>query len=161
MTNDDSEQQVGVPAGPEPHNARALVLIAESDPQRRTLYTDVLREAGYEVVNVRNAATALSEAALLAPDLIIAQLSEPTTDGFDLCRKLRLDADSRHTPLLILTRFDDPYTREQIVRAGATAILIEPMRRALLLRQVQRLLARAKAHGPARAGVRRQSETQR
>jgi CheY-like chemotaxis protein len=159
MTNDDSEQEPStVPGEQEPRTARALILIAESDPQRRTLYTDILREAGYEVVNVRNAAMALTEAAQLAPDLIIAQLSEPTTDGFELCRKLRLDADTRHTPLLVLTRFDDPYTREQIVRAGATAILIEPMRRALLLRQVHRLLARARAHGPVGVSARRAAE---
>jgi two-component system cell cycle response regulator len=149
MTYDDFEQEPSSsPAGHEPRTARALVLIAEPDPQRRTLYTQVLQEAGYEVVSVRNTATALTEAAQLAPDLIIAQLSEPTADGFGLCRKLRAEADTRHTPVLVLTRFDDPYTREQIVRAGATAILIEPMRRTLLLRQIRRLLARTKAHSP-------------
>jgi CheY-like chemotaxis protein len=152
MTNDDSEREpTTLPAVDEPRTARALVLMAEPDPQRRTLYTDVLQEAGYEVVSVRNSASMLIEAAHLAPDLIIAQLTEPTADGFGLCRKLRAEADTRHTPLLVLTRFDDPYTREQIVRAGATAILIEPMRRALLLRQVQRLLARTKAHSPISA----------
>lgn len=137
--------------------ARALVLMSEADPQRRTLYTDVLEQAGYEVVNVRNALTALAEAGQLLPDLIIAQLAEPRADGFDLCKKLRAEPDTRHTPVLVLTRFDDPYTREQIVRAGATAILVEPMRRALLLRQVRRLLARTKAHGHGSANSGRRS----
>jgi two-component system cell cycle response regulator len=99
--------------------------------------------------------------AQLAPDLIIAQLSEPTVDGFALCRKLRAEADTRHTPVLVLTRFDDPYTREQIVRAGATAILIEPMRRALLLRQVRRLLARTRAHAPLSVVASREAEVRR
>jgi two-component system cell cycle response regulator len=149
MTYDDSEQErSSLPDAHEPRTALALVLMAEPDPQRRMLYTQVLQEAGYEVVNVRSAATLLTEAAQLSPDLIIAQLSEPTVDGFALCRKLRAEADTRHTPVLVLTRFDDPYTREQIVRAGATAILIEPMRRALLVRQVRRLLARTRAHAP-------------
>jgi CheY-like chemotaxis protein len=162
MTNDDCEQEPsGSPDGHEPRTASALVLMAEPDPQRRTLYTQVLQEAGYEVVSVRSAATALADAAQLAPDLIIAQLSEPTVDGFALCRKLRAEADTRHIPVLVLTRYDDPYTREQIVRAGATAILIEPMRRALLLRQVRRLLARTRAHAPMGANSAREAEVRR
>jgi CheY-like chemotaxis protein len=162
MTYDDSEdERTGLPDGHGPRTASALVLMAEPDPQRRTLYTQVLQEAGYEVVNVRSTALLLGEAAQLAPDLIIAQLCEPTVDGFTLCRKLRAEADTRHTPVLVLTRFDDPYTREQIVRAGATAILIEPMRRALLLRQVRRLLARTRAHAPINANVSREAEVRR
>ena len=161
MTYDDSEREASVPGGHEPRTAHALVLMAEPDPQRRTLYTQVLQEAGYEVVSVRSIATALTEAAQLAPDLIIAQLAEPTVDGFALCRKLRAEADTRHTPVLVLTRFDDPYTREQIVRAGATAILIEPMRRALLLRQIRRLLARTRAHTPISASLAREAEVRR
>ena len=159
MTYDDSEQErSSLPDDQEPRTALALVLMAEPDPQRRTLYTQVLQDAGYEVVSVRSAATMLTEAAQLSPDLIIAQLSEPTVDGFALCRKLRAEADTRHTPVLVLTRFDDPYTREQIVRAGATAILIEPMRRALLVRQVRRLLARTRAHAPLTVGTSRETE---
>jgi len=162
MTYDASEEEPSaLPAGHEPRTASALVLMAEPDPQRRTLYTQVLQEAGYEVVSVRSATLVLAEAAQLAPDLIIAQLCEPTVDGFTLCRKLRAEADTRHTPILVLTRFDDPYTREQIVRAGATAILIEPMRRALLLRQVRRLLARTRAHAPISASVSRETEARR
>jgi twitching motility two-component system response regulator PilH len=162
MIYDDSEpQRSSLPDGHEPRVASALVLMAEPDPQRRALYTQVLQEAGYEVVSVRSAATAMTEAAQLAPDLIIAQLSEPTADGFALCRKLRAEADTRHTPVLVLTRFDDPYTREQIVRAGATAILIEPMRRALLVRQVRRLLARTRAHAPLSVGASPDSEVRR
>jgi DNA-binding response OmpR family regulator len=83
-----------------------------------------------------------AEAGRILPALIIARVNDSITDGFMLCRGLRSVAETRDTPLLILMRLDDMYTREQIVRAGATAILIEPLRRTLLLRQVRRLLAR-------------------
>ena len=63
MRYDDSEQEAStVLAGHEPRTAHALVLMAEPDPQRRTLYTQVLQEAGYEVVSVRTMASALTEA---------------------------------------------------------------------------------------------------
>ncbi len=122
-----------------PHQA-TLAMIAEGDPQRRTLYEVVLREAGYDVVEVTDARA--MAAAHLTPALIIVQLVNPNLAGFGLFSELRTRADTRDTPVIVLTRFDDVYTREQIVRSGATAILVEPLRPALLLRQVRRLLAR-------------------
>ena len=83
--------------------------------------------------------------------------SELLTSKFPLCERLV----ERSYGVLVLTRFDDPYTREQIVRAGATAILIEPMRRALLLRQIRRLLARTRAHAPISASLSREAEVRR
>ena len=87
-----------------------------------------------------------AELAAARPELIIAHLSEPVADGMALCRKLRKERETRDLPVIIVTRFDDPHTREQIVRSGASGILTERPGRALLLRQVRRLMARAKAH---------------
>ena len=121
---------VGVPAAPYLDLfSRQVVGWSLREDMTRDIVIDALRMACATLsldlpdpAAVQQAATLLTEAAQLAPDLIIAQLSEPTVDGFALCRKLRAEADTRHTPVLVLTRFDDPYTREQIVRAGATAI---------------------------------------
>jgi CheY-like chemotaxis protein len=120
----------------------ALVLVAEPDAERRRVFTDALQQAGYTVQSIAEPLEVAAEAGRIMPALIIARMSDATTDGFTICRALRSSPETRDTPLLILMRLDDMYTREQIVRAGATAILIEPLRRTLLLRQVRRLLAR-------------------
>jgi putative two-component system response regulator len=85
------------------------------------------------------------------PALIIARVADPITEGFSVCRALRAAPETRDIPLLILTRLDDVYTREHILRAGATAILVEPLRRTLFLRQVRRLLARGARTGQSRS----------
>src|SRR5579872_7112139 len=74
--------------------------------------------------------------------LIILQLADRGVPDLSLVRELRTHADTRGMPLITLTRFDDAYTREQIVRAGGSAILIDPVKAPLLLRQLRRLLAR-------------------
>jgi DNA-binding response OmpR family regulator len=121
---------------------RTLVLLAEPDAERRTTFTHALQQAGYAVRSVEDPSQVAAEAGRVLPALIIARVADPIGDGFSVCRALRGVPETRDIPLLILTRLDDMYTREQIVRAGATAILIEPLRRTLLLRQVRRLLAR-------------------
>jgi CheY-like chemotaxis protein len=141
MSQHEREEIDSIDEGPCP-DARPLVLVAEPDSVCRTTFAEVLQSAGYGVATIPDPSRTVDEAARLMPALIIARVTDPATDGFSLCRDLRASAGTRATPLLVLTRLDDPYTREQIVRAGATAILTEPLRRTLLLRQVRRQLAR-------------------
>jgi CheY-like chemotaxis protein len=120
-----------------------LLVIADPEAERRAHHAELLRQAHYDVLALDSAADAIVRAAESVPALIILQLVNPTADGFADCRLVRTTADTRHTPVLVLTRFDDPYTRDQLVRSGATAILAEPLEQTLLLRQVRRLLAHA------------------
>jgi DNA-binding response OmpR family regulator len=126
----------------------SVVLIADPDMQRRAFYTTALGDAGYDVNCMTSAVSVFEAAVQHAPAVVIIQLVEPILQTLDIVRKFRTDAVTSHIPVIVLTRLDDSFTREQIVRAGATAILIEPLKRALLVRHVQRLLARAGARRP-------------
>jgi two-component system phosphate regulon response regulator PhoB len=129
---------------------RPLVLIAEPDEEHRMALSVALEQAGYTVTTIADPSSTPAEACRVLPTLIIVRLANPLAEGHGLCRDLRSDPETRDIPLLVLTRVDDLYTREQIVRAGATAILIEPLRRTLLLRQIRRLLARGARNNPSR-----------
>ena len=137
LPNDIEAENDAVRANPQ-------VLIADPDVERRLAYTVILEDAGYRVMGIADMASALAETAISQPDLIIVQLVEPPTEGLDLCRQVRSGADTRDTPVIVLTRQDDAYIREQVVRSGGTAILTEPLKRTLLLRQVRRLLSRSR-----------------
>lgn len=121
--------------------ARATVLlVADSETAHGAACAAALQEAGYDVVDV-----AYTDSAAPSPSLIIVQLLDQSHDGLSLCRKLRTDLATRDVPVIVVTKVDDAHTREQIVRSGATSILVEPVRRTLLLRQVRRLLVRARS----------------
>ena len=125
-----------------------LVLIAESTRDFRERYQTLLEEAGYAVAVVPYAEAAIASLTM-RPSLIILQLSDPTRTGLGMVREIRTQAETRSTPLITMVPFDDAHTREQIVRAGASAIMIDPVKRPTLLRQIRRLLARAVASGAA------------
>ncbi len=136
---DEQEQRVYRPSASIDY-ARVL-LIVEAEERPRNLHQSVLEQAGYEVI-VAPYEEAGAASRTSGPALIILQLVDPAVSGLSLVRELRTQADTRGTPVIALTRFDDAYTREQIVRAGATAILIEPVKPPMLLRQLRRLLSR-------------------
>jgi len=150
MSQPDTDQTDSIEPGASAA-ARPLVLIAEPDAECLNAFAQTLLGAGYAVASIPDPARTVDEATRLMPALIIARVTDPVIDGFSLCRELRASPDTRDTPLLVLTRLDDPYAREQIVRAGATAILTEPLRRTLLLRQVRRQLARGARTGHSRS----------
>jgi DNA-binding response OmpR family regulator len=121
-----------------------VVLVTEPDEQRRLLYTTTLRDAGYDAIGAADARTALTEAADRSPSIIIVQIAGATAENLSICRRLRTQAGHQRVPILVLTRYDDAYTRDQIIGAGATAVMVEPLKhQTLLVRQVRRLLLTA------------------
>jgi two-component system, OmpR family, phosphate regulon response regulator PhoB len=141
MLHHDAEHDGSIALVDASAKPRPLVLVAEPDSERRATFAEVLQAAGYAVASIADPSQAAAETARIMPALIIVRMGD-AADGFSLFRELRGVPDTRDIPVLVLMQFDDQFIREQIVRAGATAILIEPLRRTLLLRQVRRLLAR-------------------
>jgi two-component system chemotaxis response regulator CheY len=136
---DDPEQRIDNPSPP--LDCAQLLLIVEAQERPRNPYHTVLQQAGYDVIVVPyGEAGAVSRKT--GPAVIILHLAESAVSGLGLVREIRTQADTRGTPVIALMRFDDAHTREQVVRAGATAILIEPVKPPMLLRQLRRLLAR-------------------
>ncbi len=131
--------------GPQPLEPDRVLLV-DADVERRVRWGRILEDASYNVVGVADSTQALVEVETAQTAMIIAHIADPARDDFDLCRTLRRKPDTRAIPVIVVTSFGDPFTREQIVRAGGSGILVEPFNRSLLVRQVRRLIARAKTH---------------
>jgi two-component system phosphate regulon response regulator PhoB len=122
--------------------AAVVVLTDRPATSNQTWSDDLLRQAGYDVIVAEDAEAGLAAAAEGQAMLIVLRSAGNTLDACNVCRVIRTHPVTRAIPLLVVTRVDDPYTRDQFVRAGATAILMEPPRATLLLRQVRRLMGR-------------------
>jgi len=118
----------------------ALILVADADSDRRDHYTSLLRDGGFDVAAAGDEATALAAADQAPSAIVISHVAPASAADLGLCRQFRAIASTRDVPVIVLTVFDDEHTREQIVRAGATAIMIEPLKQGLLLRRVRRLI---------------------
>ena len=126
-----------------------VVLFGETSKGTSERYQPLLEAAGYEVAMVafEDAAAASQN---LRPSLIILQFDDPARTGLGMVRSLRTQAETRATPIVALIGCDNSHTREQIVRAGASAILIDPVKGPALRRHLRRLMTRAIASGTAR-----------
>lgn len=122
----------------------AKILVVEDNPQNRKLATVILEDRGYEVVGVADSESAEAALAEGPPDLILMDLGLPGMDGYALTRKLRTRPGTTAVPIVAVSSFAMPGDREKALAAGCTSYLTKPIRRAVLVEEVEAQLARVR-----------------
>lgn len=74
------------------------------------------------------------------PDLIVTDVMTPRMNGFELCRKVKNDADISHIPVILLTAYDDMQNMHVGYKMGADAFLSKPFEMDTLLAVMGNLL---------------------
>lgn len=118
-------------------NGRATILVVDRDPHVRELESYFLDGAGYAVAFAQDGPGALEQARTLAPDIIITEILVPGLDGLALCRRVKADAQTRDTAVLI---FSILAAAGRAREAGADAFLLKPLAEHALLDTVRKLL---------------------
>ena len=106
---------------------QALILIVEDNELNLELVRDLLQHHGYETVEARNAADALTLAAERRPDLILMDIQLPDVDGVRALDRLRADARTASIGVVALTAFAMDDDRQRLLRAGFDAYLEKPI----------------------------------
>ena len=117
------------------------VLLVENDPEVSDLIArQVLISEGYDVDVVADSSSAIKQAVVNPPDLIIADLSLPTLSAKDLL--VALTSQGIHTPVLVVAGKGQEQAIIQAFRLGAADYLLWPARDAEVLSAVERVLGR-------------------
>lgn len=119
----------------------ARILVVDDQPANIQILGAVLGAQGHEIIPAADGVTALKRTAVRPPDLILLDLLMPVMDGFEVCRQLKADPNSRDIPIIFLSAADD---KELIVRAldaGGVDYITKPFSHAELLCRVRTQLA--------------------
>src|SRR5215207_5267446 len=117
------------------------ILLVENDPEISDLIArQVLTSVGYDVDVVADSTSAIKQALLTPPDLIIADLNLPGLSAKDLL--VALAAQGVNTPLLVIASKGQEQDIIQAFRLGAADYLMWPARDAEVLSVVERVLNR-------------------
>src|SRR5262245_29451983 len=111
--------------------------------------SDILREAGYRVVEARTGADALRLLAQQRPQMVLLSVDLPDQSGLEVCRQIK----TRTTPcstgvveplvLLVSATFVGCEKRRGSLEEAAAGSLLEPVRPEFLLANIRTLLRRA------------------
>lgn len=117
------------------------ILLVENDPDISDLIArQVLTSVGYYVDVVPDSGSAIKQALLTPPDLIIADLNLPGLSAKDML--VALSSQGVNTPLLVIASKGQEQDIIQAFRLGAADYLLWPARDAEVLSAVERVLSR-------------------
>ena len=83
-----------------------LVLVADDDQNIRTLLSDTLADAGYDVIEAEDGPGALERAVYEHPDLILLDVWIPGMDGLEVLRRLKDTPGMEAIPVVLVTAMD-------------------------------------------------------
>jgi CheY-like chemotaxis protein len=96
-----------------------LVLIVEDDAIMREAIRDILKLAGYGVIEADSGKAALQAIESMRPDLIISDIMMPGMDGYDFYRRVQADGRWKDVPFVFLTA---RYQKADIKRGQALGV---------------------------------------
>lgn len=117
--------------------SQAKVLVVDDEAKNVKLLEALLLPRGYEIVQASNGAEALQKVHEEQPDLILLDVMMPVMDGFEACKILKDNADTRLIPVIIMTALGQVEDRIKGIEAGADDFLTKPVHRDELLARIR------------------------
>ena len=103
----------------------------------------LLQDAGFEVKGAGDGMDAIRVMETFKPHLICTDMEMPNMNGLELAQHLRLEEDTRHLPIIMITSRSMEKHRTQALNAGVDVYLTKPYTEAELLQHVQRIMKAA------------------
>jgi two-component system sensor histidine kinase/response regulator len=120
-------------------NRKSKVLVVDDIQSNIEFVTEVLELENLEILSAKNGQRALQLCKESSPDLILLDISMPGIDGYEVCRILKEDIQTREIPIIFLTA---RVQKDDIIRGfefGAVDYIIKPF-------NFNELISRVKTH---------------
>jgi adenylate cyclase len=111
------------------------ILIIDDTPENLRLLSSALIQQGYEVRNAINGPLALSRAQAIKPDLILLDVMMPGMDGYEVCRRLKENPQTRDIPIIFISALDAVIDKVTAFSVGGVDYIMKPF-------QIEEVLAR-------------------
>ena len=119
---------------------KAAILIADDDELNRELLSEILMEERYSVVCAEDGDQALDAIQRNLVDLALLDVMMPGKTGYDVCRAVKSQPETRFIPIVLVTGLSRVDERIQGITCGADDFLSKPVNRQELLARTRSLL---------------------
>lgn len=124
------------------------VLVADDNLTMQRVASEILSQAGLDVVTVANGVAAIKKLPALKPLVVLADADMPGKDGYEVCDFVKNQPELSYVRVLLAVSDMDPYDQERGVRAQVDGIIKKPFDREQLVSTVARWLAQAETLSP-------------
>ncbi len=122
----------------------ARVFLIEDDEATRTVLTKLLTNEGLQVHSTGTGKDALSSAVTFRPDVILLDYHLPDTDGFEICKSLKLNRTLSSVPIIMVTGRGADTDTVTALELGVDDYVTKPFSSAVLLARLRAALRRVR-----------------
>src|SRR6056297_411249 len=130
-----------------------LVLVVEDEPAQREVLAYNVEAEGFQVLTAEAGDIALAMVRETPPDVIVLDWMLPNVSGIEVCRQLKMGADTARIPIIMLSARSEEVDKVRGLETGADDYITKPYSVAELLARVRTQLRRTR---PAAVGERLQ-----
>mgnify|MGYP001197203477 FL=1 len=116
------------------------VMIVDDDADVLEYLAFLLKRHGLAVLKAQDAESALHLVQSLKPDLFLLDVWMPGVNGFELCRQLRANPHTAHTPVIVFSALSTARAQREALAAGADLFLSKSELPTTLIQAIQTLL---------------------
>ena len=120
----------------------AKILVVDDVPANLDLLVQALETAGYNISVAPGGEVALRVVRNDRPDLILLDVVMPEMDGYEVCRRLKAEAETRIVPVIFLTARGETEEVVEGFRAGGVDYIVKPFQQEEVLARIEMHLER-------------------
>ena len=110
------------------------VLVVEDSKSTRKMMSKLLSERGFKVATAIDGVEALKKLPNVSPDIVVMDIVMPNMNGYELCRKIKSNPQTKDVPVVICSAKSEDFDRYWGIKQGADAYIAKPFAPCYLLR---------------------------
>ncbi len=148
--------------------AKDTLLVIDDIPEHVTFLVEFLTKAGFQVLMAQDGEQGIQKAEEAHPDLILLDVLMLGMDGFEVCRRLKSQENTKDIPVIFMTALAEIVNIVKGFELGAADYITKPFQSVealarikthLTLRKQQQQLAKQNQQLQQEIAVRKQAET--
>jgi len=116
------------------------ILLVEDEADLIEVLKMRLESSGYEFISAMDGSQGIKKALEEKPDLILLDVIMPNMDGFEVCKRLKADSQTKNIPIILLTAAGLKDIEDKARACGADLSARKPYDSADLLVKIKALL---------------------
>ncbi len=102
------------------------ILVIDDEPSVRATLAALLESPNYRLEMAEDGIKGFELAKQIKPDVILLDVMMPNMNGYDVCKRIRLDEEIKEVPIIMITALDDRDAKLNGLISGADDFLSKP-----------------------------------
>ncbi len=103
------------------------ILIVDDRPNNLRFLSNILTKEGYKVQRAISGEMAVNAKFTVLPDLILLDIAMPKMNGYEVCKRLKANENTREIPVIFLSIFNEIFHKVKAFEVGGVDYISKPV----------------------------------